>query len=257
MKHFPLICTCLLGGIFLTAGATRATADEWDKKTYITTSQSIEVPGAVLPPGKYVFKLLNSQSDRHIVQIFNADENHLYATNLAIPRQRMEPADKTIITFYEMPGGGPEPIKAWFYPGDTVGQEFRYSSKRASEIARATSQPVPALSASASATEVNPAPAPAVSTAPANETPPVAPPAESTPEVSGPPPSAEPEASAEEPPPPPAPPVEQTPPPAPTSEPAPAMPQTASDLPLFGLVGMGCLGLAALLRSLSRRPTSD
>jgi len=46
---------CLIGGLLLAGTATRASADEWNKKTYITVNRSIEVPGAVLPPGKYVF----------------------------------------------------------------------------------------------------------------------------------------------------------------------------------------------------------
>ena len=57
----------------------------------------------------------------------------------------MEPADKTVLTFYEMPGGGPEPIRAWFYPGDTSGQEFAYPKSRAMEISQALRQHVPVL----------------------------------------------------------------------------------------------------------------
>ena len=137
MRHFHWTHMCLLGGLVLTSMATNANADAWNKKTYVTISQSIEVPGAVLAPGKYVFKLMDSASNRHIVQILNADENHVYTTNLAIAKQRMQPADKTVLTFYEMPGGGPEPVRSWFYPGDTIGQEFAYPSKRATEISQA------------------------------------------------------------------------------------------------------------------------
>ena len=78
MKHLQhCSCLCLIGGVLLIGAATRADADQWNKKTYVTISQSIEVPGAILPPGKYVFKLLDSQSNRHIVQILNARENHV------------------------------------------------------------------------------------------------------------------------------------------------------------------------------------
>src|SRR5215831_5374680 len=100
MKHLQH-CSCLflIGGFLLTGAATRADADAWNKKTYVTISQSIEVPGAILAPGKYVFKLMDSASNRHIVQILNADENHVYTTNLAFAKERMEPADKTILTF--------------------------------------------------------------------------------------------------------------------------------------------------------------
>src|SRR6185369_5386376 len=134
MKLFQKFSMMLIGGLLLTGAAINANADEWNKKTYITISQSIEVPGAILPPGRYVFKLLDSQSSRHIVQVMNGRENHVYCTNLAIPKERMEPADKTILSFYEVPGGGPEPVRAWFYPGDLIGQEFVYPKKRMLEI---------------------------------------------------------------------------------------------------------------------------
>ena len=120
MDRFRWTCICLLGGLLLTGAATRASADAWNKKTYVTIGQPIEVPGAVLPPGRYVFKLLDSPSNRNIVQIMNSEENHVFATNLAIPIQRAEPSDKTILTFYEIPGGGPELIHAWFYPRDNL-----------------------------------------------------------------------------------------------------------------------------------------
>jgi len=139
------IHACLLGGVLLTGAATQANADQWNKKTYINTTRSIEVPGAVLPPGRYVFKLMDSPSNRHIVQTLNDRENHVYSTNLAIPKQRMQPADNTILTFYEMPGGGPEPVRSWFYPGDTIGQEFSYPKRRAVEISRMTRENVPML----------------------------------------------------------------------------------------------------------------
>src|SRR5579863_3498078 len=42
-------------------------ADEWNKETTVTFSDPVAVPGQVLPPGRYVFKLADKQSDRHIV----------------------------------------------------------------------------------------------------------------------------------------------------------------------------------------------
>ena len=98
--------------------------------------------GKVLPAGAYVFKLLDSASNRNIVQIFDKDERHLYATILAIPDYRLKPTDKTVINFEELPSNSPEAIKAWFYPGDEYGQQFVYPHKRAVEIAKRTNQNV-------------------------------------------------------------------------------------------------------------------
>jgi len=247
------IHACLLGGILLTGAATTANADQWNKKTYINTTRSIEVPGAILPPGRYVFKLLESSSNRHIVQILNDRENHVYATNLAFAKQRMQPADDTILTFYEMPGGGPEPVRSWFYPGDTIGQEFAYPRHRALEISRAMHENVPILAGSrendmrpvetATATPTTTASTETASATSENSADRVVLPAE-TPESSAVTPAeTSSEATA-------AMPDEQpqaTSPPA-SSTPEPAMPHTSGNTAAIALVGLGCLGIALSLR---------
>src|SRR5215472_1335008 len=116
--------------------------DEWNKKTILTLSQAGEVPGTVLPAGQYVFRLADSLSNRHIVQIFNAEEDQIFATILAIPHYRMESPKETIILFEERRADQPQAIHAWFYPGQTIGQEFVYPKNRALELARETHQPV-------------------------------------------------------------------------------------------------------------------
>jgi len=119
-----------------------AIADQWDKKTTVTFSRPVELPGIVLPAGTYVFKLLDSASDRHIVQVFNREETHLYTTVLALPNYRLEPASETVLRFEERKRDKPEAIRAWFYPADNFGQEFVYPKKRALELAEATKLPV-------------------------------------------------------------------------------------------------------------------
>jgi hypothetical protein len=148
MKSFKaLTAVCglaLVGALF----APAAKADDWNQKTVITFSGPVEIPGvhlkgwSILPAGTYVFKLLNSQSDRHIVQIFSADESTVYATILAIPNERLTATDKTVITFRERPAGEPEALRAWFYPGMTSGQEFVYPKAKAMQIAQETNTPV-------------------------------------------------------------------------------------------------------------------
>jgi hypothetical protein len=134
MKTLNALATVLCCALLVAALSPAARADDWNRKTFITFSDSVEVPGAVLQAGKYVFKLMDSNADRHIVQVFNERENKLYATVLAIPSYREIPPDNTVITFYEVPAGNPAPIKKWFYPGDNYGQEFVYDGKRRAEI---------------------------------------------------------------------------------------------------------------------------
>jgi hypothetical protein len=131
-------CSVLLG----VALTPRAAADVADKKTIVTFNAPVEVPGKVLPPGTYVFKLMDAVGPRNVVQIFDKDQKQLYATILAVPNYRLDPPEKPIISFQERPSGSPEAIKAWFYPGDTYGAEFVYPHKRAVELAKRTNQNV-------------------------------------------------------------------------------------------------------------------
>src|ERR1700685_3211694 len=72
--------------------AQRAAAGLYDKKTVVTFSAPVEIPGKVLTPGTYVFKLLDSSSDRNIVEAYDKDEKKLYATILAVPDYRLKPS---------------------------------------------------------------------------------------------------------------------------------------------------------------------
>ena len=139
-KAFALAsCVGLLGAAF----APTMRADEWNKRTILTVNQAIQVPNATLQPGKYVMKLLDSPSNRHIVQIFDANEQHLITTVLAIPNYRLQPTGKTSFGFWETPAGQPKALRSWFYPGDNFGQEFAYPMNQAVQIAAATNQNVP------------------------------------------------------------------------------------------------------------------
>jgi LPXTG-motif cell wall-anchored protein len=148
MKRFnaatTVSCMVLMGALLTPA----LKADDWNRKTVITFSGPVEIPGVhltgwgVLPAGTYVFKILDSMSDRHIVQIFNKDETTIYATILAIPNYRLKATDKTVMTFRERPAGQPEALRAWFYPGKNWGEEFVYPKARAVELAKYTNTPV-------------------------------------------------------------------------------------------------------------------
>jgi|SRR5581483_10107202 len=140
MKSISL--AMLLCGSFLYFGTQTAKADEWDKRTIVTFSGPVEIPGQVLPAGKYVFKLMDSPSDRHIVQVYNDKETHLITTLLAVSDERLQPRGKTVIMFNEQPSGSPEALRAWFYPGDNIGQEFVYPESRARDLARTSHQHV-------------------------------------------------------------------------------------------------------------------
>jgi hypothetical protein len=223
-------------GLAATVLTFRSQADQWDRKTIFTVDQPIQIKDTYLDPGTYVLKLADSSNDRHIVYIFNASQNHLINTIMAVPNYRIRPTGNTQFVFWETPPGTARAMRAWFYPGDDYGQEFPYPSNLR-QLAAYTPPPAPALAPVPEAAAPEPAAAPS------------APPAE--PEALNQEPPAQ-EAAPPEPveiaqntPPPPPAPEAAPPPPADTPQ---ELPKTATPYPLIGLGGLLSLGLYALAR---------
>ena len=226
-----IFCLCLVALTFLPS----AKADEWNRKTTVTFNEPVEVPGVgaqILPAGTYVFKIADSPSDRHIVQIFNQAMDHVFTTILAIPNYRLRPTNKTVMTFKERAEGQPEAIRAWFYPGRQWGEEFVYPKSRAIELAKVVGEPVLATPIELPAPVEVLATAPIIAVKPTGEEVAVS-------EVVQPPPK---ELAA----------AETAPAPA---APAATLPQTASHLPLVALIGLlslgACLGLLFLTKRIA------
>ena len=143
MKRFIAVAAafCL---IFIASLATPpANAQNGDRKTVVTFSEPVEIPGGtVLPAGTYFFKLLNQDSGRWVVQIFDKNQTHTYATLITIQDFRYHPTDKPVMTFAERPDGAPPAIKEWFFPGENFGRQFVYSKNRALQLAKQVNEPV-------------------------------------------------------------------------------------------------------------------
>jgi hypothetical protein len=252
-------------GLALAAGffATRAKADDWDKKTVLTVNEPIQITDAYLQPGTYVLMLdRDSQSNRHIVRVFNDKQNHLITTILAMPAYRVRVTGNTQFTFWETPPGSARALRDWYWPGDNFGQEFPYPKnlKQTAQVSQAKANSAPAPAAPAPQAEEQPAPQAQAEVQPA--------PQPQAPEQEQPAVQEQQEvilAQAEPAPAPPAPeaqaqeqnqsqPQEQT-----ESQPqehtqsqssqAQELPKTGSSYPLVGLVGLFSLGLYCLLRA--------
>jgi hypothetical protein len=149
MKIVKALFCFLAVALFAATLLPSARADQWNKKTIVTFSEAVEVPGKILPAGTYTFRLLNSAADRHIVEIFNADGSQIIVTTLAINDYRLRPTGQTVMKFNERVGDAPEALRAWFYPGDNFGQAFVYPKARAIELAKITNVIVPAVAVDA------------------------------------------------------------------------------------------------------------
>jgi hypothetical protein len=242
MKLFKAVTTVCCMALMSAVISQSAKADEQNRKTTITFSGPVEIPGVhlvgygILPAGTYVFKILDSKSDRHIVQIFSKDELTIYATILAIPNYRLKATDNTVITFRERPAGEPEALRAWFYPGRNWGEEFVYPKAKAVVLAKTANAPVLFTAAELPVEVAEPArmaevavqlqQTPVMAIKPTGEEVQIA-------EVVTPPPAVTEVAVA--------------------SVPMQALPHTSSSLPLIGLLGLMALGLGFATHIAARR----
>jgi len=244
-----IISLCCIAALGAGIAALNVNADAWNKKTVITITEPMQIPGATLTPGKYVFKLMDSSSNRHIVQVFTEDEKSVINTILAIPNQRLQPTGKSEFGFWEVPAGNTPALRSWFYPGDNFGHEFAYPKQEATKLSAVVKEEVPSVAEEeyTQATKVTPEPAAEVKT-------PEPQPAPAAPEVAETPKPVETPAVVE---PAPAAPARTEPVEPRRSEPVAAtddtLPATASPLPVLGLLGFLSVGFGALLRTLRSR----
>ncbi len=136
MKYVTL-GSFVLAVIFVGASADSARANGCDKLSYLTFSAPVSLPGVALPAGTYQFTHPDCSSIDHILRVSSQDGRRVFATVLAIPENRPTPSDQAVVVFGEMPAGSPTAIKAWFYPGETIGDELIYPKGEARTIAGA------------------------------------------------------------------------------------------------------------------------
>lgn len=140
-----MLVPAAVAGLCFALGVPTLKASVWNQKTIFSFNQPVEIPGRVLSPGTYVFKLADIQGDRNVVQVYSNDQKHLLGTFLAVPDYRLQTPGKPIVNFTERAEGSPEAVKAWFYPGDNYGHEFVYPKAEATRLAKANNEPVASM----------------------------------------------------------------------------------------------------------------
>lgn len=140
VKPIATACaTALLAVLTLNVAAQDFNTNE---RTFLTFSGAVELPGVTLQPGTYLFRLADSQSNRHIIQVLSQDEQQIHATILAVPAERLEVTGENVVTFREASEGATPAVQYWYYPGDRIGHEFVYPKDQAQRIAARTGQNV-------------------------------------------------------------------------------------------------------------------
>jgi hypothetical protein len=143
MTRVKLIATACVTAMLAVLTLSVAAQDfNTNERTFLTFSNAVELPGVTLQPGTYLFRLADSPSNRHIVQVFSQDEKKVHATILAVPAERLEVSGETVVTFRESAEGATPAVQYWYYPGDKTGHEFVYPKDQALKIAKRTGQNV-------------------------------------------------------------------------------------------------------------------
>jgi hypothetical protein len=231
-----LVAGALAAAVVVSASAVAFAQEPADQRTYFTFSAPFELPGGkTLPAGKYTFRIVDSPSNRHIVQILSEDGKQVHGTILAIPAQRQDPPSEPEVRFMETAANMPPAVRTWWYPGRTIGHEFIYPKDHARRLAARQKEPVLTVESSASTAE-------AMQSADLER---ISPSGQETPV------STEAARNAE---------AQPAPTPRAETQPAPQrpmrtetptrteLPRTASPLPLTGLIGLASLAGAVALR---------
>ena len=138
-KAFRAILGLSLGA---TLYASTALAQPEDKRTYFTFSAPIALPGATLPAGRYLFRIVDTTSTRKVIQVLSDDGKKPFAMANTIPDVRRDAPKDATVAFYETPAGAPAAVKTWWYPGETTGYQFIYPRAQARQIAQNTGKTI-------------------------------------------------------------------------------------------------------------------
>jgi hypothetical protein len=134
-----MCCALAIATMLMVTGAR---ADEYTKRTFLTFSGPVQVPGMTLPAGTYMFKLADPEGGRRAIQIWDEKGTKMFTMLLTIPDEQPEPKDDPVVLFSERPSGAASAVKSWFYPDERIGYEFIYPKGQAMKIAAATHTPV-------------------------------------------------------------------------------------------------------------------
>jgi hypothetical protein len=135
MKRVTLIATALVLAVLVGMPASVSAQNTVvNQRTFMTFSNTVEMPGVTLPAGTYVFRLADSPT-RNVVQVLSKDEKDILGQWTFVQAQRNKATEDTVVMFKEMPEGAMPAVQYWYYPGESIGKEFIYPKDQGQKIA--------------------------------------------------------------------------------------------------------------------------
>jgi hypothetical protein len=114
-------------------------ADEWNKETHLTINVPLQIEDTVLAPGEYVFKLVEPETDRDIVSIFNSDGTRLETTIMGGRHTGPTPVTRTCSRSLNLTGANQPRCK----PGSILVITSEWNFRRQRELAETGMSPEP------------------------------------------------------------------------------------------------------------------
>jgi len=103
----------------------------------------MQIPGTVLKPGNYVFKKSSAQSGWNIVQIYDETETTLITTVLACSNPKLSANGQTVLTYGAGGRASTQVLEAVVLPGDEAPEQFAYPKRTADRIGAANHVRIP------------------------------------------------------------------------------------------------------------------
>lgn len=142
MLSRKLFLSVAVAGMLACMSATAsAQATISNQPVFFTFANPVVLPGNItLQPGQYEFRVSTSKGDREVIEVYSRTENKNIAQLLAIPAHmtNAQPVpEKPEVRFYETAANQPAPVQSWWYPGIRDGHEFIYPKDQAQAMAKA------------------------------------------------------------------------------------------------------------------------
>jgi hypothetical protein len=143
MKHVIAIRAGIVAAALLvTFGTPHAFAQgaTANKLMFLTFSGTVQVPGATLPKGTYVFRIADPDTQR-VWQVLDKSQRHVLAQFFYVRTgdrtvEEMNAAHgRPVVRFHETASGDAPAIRIVYYPTDYAGAEFLYPKGHATQVA--------------------------------------------------------------------------------------------------------------------------
>ena len=128
----------LLATALLVANATPVAAQGWTDRTTMTFTETVKVPGVTLPPGTYIFELVNPEANAAVVKITDKAGKKSFGVFHSVPTRRPQATEDVVLLFSATDKGTMPAVRGWFPAGGRHGHLFVYSKDEARSLAQRT-----------------------------------------------------------------------------------------------------------------------